>query len=192
VVRRRRRLLGDDLSADGGDRGAVERANPGDQLIQDNTDGKNVRAIVLRFAFDLLGREISGRADETGRAGNLRGEASDAEVAEFDLAIVGHEDVGGLYVTVNDAGFVSTGERAGKIAGPDTGASQRHGAFFGQDGVESFAGYVFGDEIGGAVVVGAEVVDRNNVGMGEAAEDLRFAKKLLLQFGRAKAGDKSF
>ena len=51
-------------------------------------------------ALDLLGREIGWRADKTGGAGNLRGKAGDAEVAEFNLAIVGDKDVGRLDVAM--------------------------------------------------------------------------------------------
>ena len=190
VMRRGSRLFGNDLSADGGDGRAVEGADAGGQLIENNADGKNVGAMVLRVALDLLGREIGGCADQTGGAGNLSGKAGDAKVAEFDLAIVGDKDVSGFYIAMDDAGFVGAAQGAGEVAGPNAGTGERYGTFFGQYGVESFTGNVFGNEIGGAVVIGAEIVDGDDVGMGEAAEDLSFAKELFLQFGGAESGGK--
>ena len=180
-------MLGDDLGADCVDGGAVEGADASGQLIENNADGKNVGAMVLCVALDLFGREIGGCADQPGGAGNLSGKAGDAEVAEFDLPIVGDKDVGGLDVAVYHARFVGAAKGAGKVASPNAGAGERHGTFFRQDHIESFARDVFGDEIGGAVLIGAEIVDGNDVGMGKAAEYLRFAKELSLEFGGAES-----
>ena len=80
-------------------------------------------------ALDLLGREIGWRADKTGGAGNLRGKAGDAEVAEFNLAIVGDKDVGRLDVAMNDTGFVGAAKGAGEVASPYAGSGERYGTF---------------------------------------------------------------
>jgi len=192
VARRRRRLHGDNLGTDGRDRGTIERTVSCDQLIENNADGKDVGAMVLRFSLDLFGRKIGGSSDQAGGAGNLGGETRDAKVTEFDLTLVGDEDVGGFDVAVDDAGFVSAAQGIGKIACPHSCARERHKPFFGERSIERLAGDVFGDEVSAAVVVGADIVDGNDIGMGEAAEDLGFAKKLLLQIRRGKAVGEGF
>src|SRR5262245_12464498 len=93
---------------------------------------------------------------------------------------------------MDDAGFVSPAERARQVAGPDASACKRNGTLLCHYHVERFARDVFGDQVSAAILIDAEVVDGNDVGMGEAAEDLGFAEKLLLEIGKSKAGGKVF
>src|SRR5215831_12115739 len=138
--------------------------------------------MVLHFALDLFGRKIGRRSDQAGGARNLSGEASDAKVTEFDLAVVGDKDVRGFYISMDDAGLMSAAECIGEVAGPDAGTGQGNGAFFqSEHRVERLARHILRDEVSAAVVVGAEIEDGDDVGMGKTAEDLGFAKKLLLQ-----------
>src|SRR5262249_8941436 len=106
VLRGRRRIGGDDLGTDGADGSAVGRTNAGGHLVEDDSERKKIGADVLRLAVNLLGREIGRGADEFSGAGNLGGEASDAEIAELHVAVFGDEDVGGFHVAVNDSGAV--------------------------------------------------------------------------------------
>src|SRR5262245_4768456 len=101
--------------------------------------------MVLHFALDLLGRKIGRRSDQTGGARKLSGEASDAEVTEFDLAVVGDKDVRGFYIAMDDAGLMSAAERIGEVASPDASAGQGNGAFQSENRVERLARHILRD-----------------------------------------------
>jgi len=56
------RFLLEDACLDLGRRGARERMLPGNHLIEHHTQREDVGAMVRRFALELLGRHVSGRA----------------------------------------------------------------------------------------------------------------------------------
>src|ERR1700757_2829358 len=128
MPRRRRRLCRYDLRAYSGYRRAIEGANPGSHLVQNDPQGKNVRPVVLGSALDLLRREVSWSPDEFSGPRKLRRVARDSKIAQFDLTFVGHENICRLHIAMYDARAMCAMQSVGKIARPDTDSPPRQRA----------------------------------------------------------------
>ena len=89
---------------------ALERARPGEHLVEDDSERKEIAPRVRRVAEDLLGRHVRGRAEGAGLVGRrsasraFRVSLGDAEVDELDLAAERHEHVARLHVAMDDPG----------------------------------------------------------------------------------------
>jgi hypothetical protein len=98
-------------------RGA-ERLTPGTQPVQQAAEAEQVGAVVHGVAAGLLGRHVSGRADDEaalGQAGVI-GCAGQAEVGDLDPpGAVLQQDVGRLDVAVDQALFVGGGQADGDL-----------------------------------------------------------------------------
>src|SRR3984893_5723373 len=92
---------------------------------------------------------------------------------------------------MNDVGAMGSAECGGQITCPrrDARKGQRTGV---ENGFQRFPLDIFHNEIRCAVFVRADIVEGNDVGMREAADDLGFAEKLLLQIAGAKTLKKGF
>lgn len=130
----------------------------------------------------MLGAPVSWSAEE-GAAGRIAaGEARHAEVGELYLAVRGDENVGGLDVAMNDALAMSDAERGSDVADPGTGAGKRNGALF-ENAVEWLAVDEFHDEIGSLRgLVDAHVMQHENAGMRDLADDAGFLKEFFAGF----------
>ena len=131
-----------------------------------------------------FGRHVVDGADALGLAAAAAAgdEFGEAVVADLDRAFV-DEDVGGLQVAVDDAVVVEVGDGRGDAGEPLLGDVAGHAVGVAVDGVfERFAGDVLHDHPAVVVLVGADVVERDQVGvlqveaLGDAAElDLEVA-----------------
>ncbi len=102
-----------------------------------------------------------------------------------------HENVGGFHVAMNDLGAVGLAEGGREITRPhrDARKRQRTGV---QNGFQRFSLNIFHNEIRRSVFVRADIVEGDDVGMREAADDLDFAEKLLLEITGTKTLQEGF
>ena len=109
--RRRHGLLPQHLEHDAG-QGPYKRFFAGQKLVQDDAAGKEVAAQVHRLALKLLGRHV-GRCAHHGACHRELGRFNprNPEVGNFHAAIVQHDEVGRLDVTVRDAVAVGVVQR---------------------------------------------------------------------------------
>ena len=114
---------------------AAEKLLPRQHLEEDATEGEDVASPVQRPSPGLLRRHIRDLSLQGARLGarDLPGRLRDAEVAQFDVALVGDQDVGGRHVAVDDvqlaplplAPAVRVIERRGDLRGDEDGERRR-------------------------------------------------------------------
>jgi hypothetical protein len=104
-----------------------ERKVPGEAVVEHAAERVHVRAGVELLGQELLRRRIGERADEVPGAGQpgrrvpLHGQAEVGEISVGPVALAGHDDVGGLDITVHQAG------RVGGVEGARHLTDDRHG-----------------------------------------------------------------
>ena len=121
---------------------ALERAPASEHLVQQRAEREDVRAVIHRLAFRLLGRHV-GHGAEDGALGGLRDsrpassrvavealerrrhQLREAEIEHFDDARVGDHHVARLEIAVDDAGRVGGGQRIGDLDGVGNRRFQR-------------------------------------------------------------------
>jgi len=190
-MRRRQRRAGNDLRADS-DRGiAVERPNAGRHLVKNDTQREQVGTAVLRITENLFRRQIGRSSHQISAARDLRRKAGNAEVAKLYLTFRGHQNIGGFHVAMNDLGAMGLAECGGEVARPHRNTCKRQRALF-ENGFQRVPLDIFHNEIRRALFVRADIVEGNDVGMREAANDLGFAEKLLLEIAGTKTMKKGF
>ncbi len=186
-LRQLRRLVSQDCRHRLGVRVPLERLLAREHLVEDRPEREDVRAVVDRESLHLLGRHVArGPHDRPGlRVALVRGSArllarSDgldplrqAEVEDLDVAVPADEEVLGLQVPMDDALLVRRGETPGNLE------RVVHGLLLGdRAGVElpaqRLAFQKLHDGVRDAVLV-AEIVDRQDVLMGERRDRLRLA-----------------
>ena len=180
VVRRWHGGVVQNLGADRANRLSVKGTDAGQHLIKNNAERKLVRTVILKLTLDLFRRHIRGRTHDAAGKRKLRGQASDAKVAKSDFIFGIDENVSGFDVTVNNSCAMGGGECSGQLHCPGTGALNGQGGGF-EVALESLAGDVFHDEVGGAPLVDADIVELHDGRMRELADNLRFTQELLLQ-----------
>jgi hypothetical protein len=190
-MRRRRRRAGNDLRADSDGGIAIERPNAGRHLVKNDTQREKIGTAVLQITENLFRRQIGRRSHQISAARDLRRKAGNAEVAELYLTFGGHQNIGGFHVTMNDPGAMGLAECGGEVAGPHRDARQWQRACV-ENGFQRFPLNIFHNEIRRALFVRADIVEGDDVGMREAADDLGFAEKLLLEIAGTKSMKKGF
>ena len=161
----------------GGTTSRVRRAQPGDEPVQaigvgvtellgeHHPTGVEVGSGGGAVAPEQLRSEVALRPDHAagrGQAGRLGGQC-DPEVGEQDPAGAVHDDVARLDVTMDDPSAVDMPERLEQRPGERLGLGRLIAlAELGEAGAVD----VLADEIG-AVALGAVVIDRDEVRMGE-------------------------
>src|SRR5712692_4542723 len=180
VARRWNRLIVQNLGADRANGLSVKGTDAGKHLIKNNAERELVRTVILKRTLDLFGRHIRGRTKDRAGKRKLRGQASDAKVAKSDFVFGIDENVSGFDGTVNDPSAMGGGECSGQFHCPGTGALNGECGGF-EVTLESLAGDVFHDEVGGAPLVDADIIELHDGRMRELADNLRFTQELLLE-----------
>ena len=108
---------------------ALERRSPGRHLEEDDPQREQVRARIERFSERLFGRHVARRAERRPAAGLLprhrdrlrvprrcrRKDLRQSEVEDLDAIGVGHHDIAGLEVPVQDSGSVGRRKALGHL-----------------------------------------------------------------------------
>ena len=153
-----------------------ERPLVGEELVQHDAGGEEIRAVVDRQPLHLLRRHVGGRPHHgahLGAVGAVRVlDLRHAEVHQLRAALPVEHDVGRLDVAVDDAGLVRVVERAQELAHE---AHELPG-LEAQVVVEAVLEVLAADELHddeGDVALLAEIVDLDDVRMIEARDRLR-------------------
>jgi len=171
------RIFVQDLVDESSDRVRRERLAVEDHLVEDDPQREQIAPPVERRAFDLLRRHVGGAADHHAGAGQLHllaDRLGDAEVGDLHLARLGEHQVAGLDVAVNDSRFVRGAERLGGLRDHLERLLHVGKLRLGETLAERLAL----DELHHQVELipfGADVVDRDHVGVLEAGGDARLA-----------------
>src|SRR5579862_312892 len=183
------RFFVDDFVDDGGDVLAGEGLFTGDHFVEQNAERENVATAVHHFAFNLLGRHVTGRAHDVG--GLLNGAElqnfGGAEVGDFYRVIGSEHQVGGLDVAMNDVAVVGELQGAAGLFHDAENAGEREELTGIEEALKAFAFDEFhGDEED--AVFFASVENDHDVGMGEEAGGARFGLETGEEFGSAESG----
>ncbi len=133
AVRDRRRLVTQYRGHRLGRRLALESAPAGDDLVEDEAERKNVRAVIGWKTARLLGRQIPHRAEHhAGARQRRRGSRAafpldrrapcEAEVEDLDVPVLSDEDVFGFQVAVHDPALVRGRKSLSDLQSPVDGA----------------------------------------------------------------------
>jgi hypothetical protein len=164
----------------------VKRALPRQQLVEDGAEGENIRAVIDRRTAHLFRRHVPYRAEHGagGRRGSRhrglaeigrRRELREPEVQNLHAAVVGQKQILRLEVAVHDPLTVRRGEAGGDLDRDGDRASRRK-----RPGSEPASDRLTLEQLRDDIeraVVGADVVDGENVRVAQRADGLR----LLLQ-----------
>ena len=171
--------LGEMLHGDLDRRLARERHVSGEELVEDDPGGVEIRGLVDRRAARLLGREVLRGADDRALLRHLaRAGARDAEVRDLDHALRVDDDVVRLDVAVDDPVAVRVAERSEDLARVRDGDRHRARATLADQLLERAPLDVLHDDEVRAVRLPA-VVDRDDVRMGEPGGVRRLAAEAL-------------
>ncbi len=164
---------------------AFDHRLAGDHLGHDQTEGVDVGREAHLLAARLFGRDVAGRSEHRARFGEAAVEAC-GRLGEAKIEDLGHlsehaprqEDVLGLDVAVGDAHAVGLLEGTQHLNRDFSDLLERHGAL-----VESFLerpAFEQGEDEVGATIRGTPVVlEADDVGVLELAEDLGFPGEAL-------------
>ncbi len=153
----------------------LERHDAGEHEVEQDADRVDVDALVDLLAEDLLRRQ-AGRGPEHVLLGDVRRSGDQLGEAEVeDLDVVGpplplaQHDVGGLDVAMDDAARVGLAEALEHLRGDRHEVGEREASPATHEAIEGLARDVLHHDEG-ATVIATEVVDRDDVGVLEAAE----------------------
>ena len=160
------------------------------QFVQHDAKRIHVRpGVDFALAQGLLGRNVVRRADDRPLAERGRSaaqQARQAEVGQVGRTVRVDDDVGGLYVTVQDALLVGVGQGIAHRPhdSPDLRQVQRPGL---EDLLQRPAFHVAHHEVRAALEL-AKVVDRDDVGVFQPGDDLGLAlePRQEVRFGRQR------
>ncbi len=158
-----------------------ERLFSGEYFVGDHGERELVRAAIHGVALHLFGRHVIRSSHHDAALGHLLGENfGHAEIGDFRERAFVNENIGGLDIAVYDAFFVGVIERQSDLPknGKHAVGEQRLGAV--QNFFERRAIHELHEYVGQAVFLG-NIVDGDDIGMGEDAGGLGFAKQAFAQ-----------
>ncbi len=148
----------------------------GDELVEDDTERIDVRAVIRRHSLGLLRAEVGGGPDHGAGPGELLGvveSAGDAEIGDLHRAVPGQHDVARFDVAVIDTGLVGHRERTGGIGCYLCGAAGEQRPLGAPDVTQRPTRNELHHHVVGVPVL-TEVVDAHDVGVGEVGGGLGF------------------
>ncbi len=157
----------------------LERHPPGQHLVQHNPQRVNVRPRIHFHPLPLLRRHVGRSTHPYPRGGQrLRGlhHLGQAEIGEQHPAPAIHQHVAGFHVAVDDPPRVSVVQRLGYLA--DDLRRLARGHRLAQHVLERAGFHILGDDVAQAAFL-AEVVNGQDVRMGQFGDGLRFAGEAL-------------
>ena len=158
---------------------AAERDDAGEQLVEHDADGVQVRRLVDRRALGLFRGEVLGGPDDRAGFRHLaRARARDPEVGHLQASLGIDEHVVRLDVAMDDAVPVREPERGEDLAGVVDRELDRRGPAGDDQLLERATVEVLHRDVVGALGL-ASVVDRNDVRMREARRVLGLAAEAL-------------
>ena len=181
------RLRVEDLVDERRDRLARKRPRAGQKLVEHDAQREEIGPAVDLLAPDLLGRHVGRASDHLARPRHVGarrgGELSDAEVGHLHAAVFGDQDVAGLDVAVDDVPLVGVRQGLGGLADDRDLGRERELLSAAEVPRERPAlDVLHGDEV--EVAVAAHVEDGDDVGMLQAAGELRLLEEAGLDLGR--------
>lgn len=138
----------------------------GEHLVEDASEGEEVRAGIDTFATKLFRRHIGGSADR--RSGSREGDAArvegESEIGDLDLAVSTDQQILGFQISMQRTLCVNRFESSGHFECDGRGDSPGQARFTGEnlrqiESVDEFRG----DILGAAVL--ESIVDTDDVGM---------------------------
>lgn len=173
----------DDPVDDLGHVGPLEGPAAGEHLEQHDPQGEDVRPSGDLAAQELLRRHVTRCAEDLVALVAERDlvQTRDAEVGELHLARLVEEDVGGLDVPVDDAHGVEIVERRGDLGHQVDGALEVELAAGRQDLGQAAAAHVLHGHEDRPVGPLDQVIDRDDVRVGEHAGAARLAEQVVPQ-----------
>ena len=173
--------------------GAAEGATTAQRLVEDGPEGEEVRAPVRSQAASLLRREVSQRAHHEARfrvrVGGIAAarprQAGDPEVEDLDPPVRGEEEVVGLEVTVDDTARVRGLEAVAHLD-----CELDHGLRGHRPAPQSLPKGLPFEELQhevGTALAGADVVDGQDVRVGESGDGPRLVLEGAQTLGRGLA-----
>ena len=153
----------------------AERRSPGERFEEHDADGVQVAGWARGLAGESFGCEVRGSPEHQPGRGLIRifREFGDAEVGDLRLPVGSEQNVARLDVSMNDTELVGSGER-GENLDHERACSRRVERPLGQLVGERVTGEPFHDDVGHAVVF-ADVIDRDDVGVGDPGRGACFA-----------------
>ncbi len=162
---------------------ALEREDAGEHFEGGDAEGVDISAVIDGLPHDLFGSHIRGRTFGLLRAlfffvfGGLDGET---KVADFDVALVVHQQVGGFDIAVDDAVFVGVMESgSGLIENTSYGVTRKSCMFFKERVEIATLDHLHDQEDGGVGFF--DVVESDDMGVLELGEDQSFAEETLAE-----------
>ena len=180
----RRRVLREDLGGQLGRGLGEERADAGDELVEDDSERVDVGpGVDAALADELLGSHVARRADEVARARDsgvaLRGVSSEPEVGDARVAAPRLEhDVRRLDVAVDDSELVGRSDPARDLRHQLGGLVPREAAALLEHLLERASGAVLHDVVVVAIR-DSDVVDGDDVGVLDARGESGLAPESL-------------
>ncbi len=156
-----------------------KRLLAGQYFVGNDGERELIRASIHSVPLHLLRRHVVRSAHHDSALRHLlRKNFGNAEVGDFGEGAFVDQDIGGLDIAVNDAFFVGVVEREGDLAQNGKHALGKQGLRAVQDLFKRRTIDELHEDIGQAVLFG-NIVDGDDIGMGEDAGRLGLAEQAL-------------
>jgi hypothetical protein len=157
------------------------RCPPRERLVEDGTEGVDVRCRTDLVSRGLLGREVGGRSENGAglRESRVGRRTRDPEVGDLQRAVGPNEQVVWLDVTMDEARFVRVSEPRASLTPERERTVERQAPATHELGSQSLALDALHHDVGVAGLVAAGVENLDDVRVGEARRQPGLAEKAL-------------
>ena len=168
------------------------------EFIQQHPEAVDIRGRRDGLTAYLLGAGVFGRHHQVARLRQRRflvrlfaQQLGDAEIEQFDLAAVGHEDVVGFEIAVDDEVGVGVLHRLAHVLKQPQAVLNAEASFVAVVG-DDLAVDILHDEVGLSGVGHAAVEQVGDVLVAQAGEDASFGQKTTMDLARGEAAANDF